>query len=444
MAATGYVSTTGDARKVSKAGDTMTGELVLPDSSPDTALAAASKGYADTAAAGAQSAAATDATTKVAAHTVASDPHGDRAHAASQFATITVINTLTGTVTTLQGTVTALDGFVDDALTRIAAVEDGTATLDALNVAGNALVSNGDLTVRDLDKGYRFRRGGGALDLEATGADLIVSNWSGSGFDGTQRSYDRYSADALNVQHAGKREYVNALYGDVIHTIDPTTGVAALGAKNGLANIRFCGRRATTGAPAAGDWTAGDAVQDSVGTWWLCTTGGTPGTWTTPPATPTAHASTHSSGGSDPVTVAQSQVTGLAAALAALLPLAGGTMTGTVTNNVGAAGTTAFGGGVTGDTFDRWRVLAGGTFEVGPGNAARDTNWRRSAANEWTTDDSVIVSLMLRHLGTTLGFYGATATTKPSVTGSRGGNAALASLLTALATLGLITDGTSA
>lgn len=47
MSAIGYVSTTGDTRKVDVAGDTMTGELVLPDSSPDTALAAASKGYVD-------------------------------------------------------------------------------------------------------------------------------------------------------------------------------------------------------------------------------------------------------------------------------------------------------------------------------------------------------------------------------------------------------------
>ncbi len=47
MTATGYVSTTGDTRKVNKTGDTMTGELVLPDSSPDTTLTAASKGYVD-------------------------------------------------------------------------------------------------------------------------------------------------------------------------------------------------------------------------------------------------------------------------------------------------------------------------------------------------------------------------------------------------------------
>jgi hypothetical protein len=47
MTAVGYASTTGDTRKVNRAGDTMTGELLLPDSSPDTDLAAASKGYVD-------------------------------------------------------------------------------------------------------------------------------------------------------------------------------------------------------------------------------------------------------------------------------------------------------------------------------------------------------------------------------------------------------------
>lgn len=49
MTATGYVSTTGDTRKVDVAGDTMTGDLVLNDSSPDTSLSSAPKGYVDTA-----------------------------------------------------------------------------------------------------------------------------------------------------------------------------------------------------------------------------------------------------------------------------------------------------------------------------------------------------------------------------------------------------------
>ena len=42
------------------------------------------------------------------------------------------------------------------------------------------------------------------------------------------------------------------------------------------------------------------------------------------------------------------------------------------------------------------------------------------------------------------GFFGSAGTAKPTVTGSRGGNAALASLLTALAGLGLLTDSSSA
>lgn len=44
--------------------------------------------------------------------------------------------------------------------------------------------------------------------------------------------------------------------------------------------------------------------------------------------TPTAHAASHGDGGSDEITVAQTQVTGLAAVLAGLLPLTGGTLTG--------------------------------------------------------------------------------------------------------------------
>ena len=54
MTATGYVSTTGDTRKVNRTGDTLTGDLVLVDSSPDTDLSAAPRVYVDTAVAGAQ------------------------------------------------------------------------------------------------------------------------------------------------------------------------------------------------------------------------------------------------------------------------------------------------------------------------------------------------------------------------------------------------------
>lgn len=50
----------------------------------------------------------------------------------------------------------------------------------------------------------------------------------------------------------------------------------------------------------------------------------------------------------------------------------------------------------------------------------------------------------LNHDGANVGFYGTVPATQQTPTGSRGGNAALASLLTALALTGIIIDGTSA
>lgn len=58
--------------------------------------------------------------------------------------------------------------------------------------------------------------------------------------------------------------------------------------------------------------------------------------------------------------------------------------------------------------------------------------------------DDLEVNGALNHDGSTIGFYGVAPAAKPAVTGSRGGNAALASLLTSLATIGLITDTSTA
>lgn len=166
------------------------------------------------------------AATAVTTHTSADDPHAYKTWADGKFATTTALGTTNTDVSNLTGSVTQLDTFVQDCLTRVAAIEQGTAWLSGLNVAGNALVSGGDLTVADTAKGYRFRRGGSALDLEATGADLLLSNWSGTGFNGTQRAYLRLSADAQNMQVAGKVEFVDGLYGATRHVLDGATNTA--------------------------------------------------------------------------------------------------------------------------------------------------------------------------------------------------------------------------
>jgi hypothetical protein len=61
----------------------------------------------------------------------------------------------------------------------------------------------------------------------------------------------------------------------------------------------------------------------------------------------------------------------------------------------------------------------------------------------WNFEAGATVTGAFAHAGSTLGFYSATPAAKPAVTGSRGGNAALASLMTALAALGLVTDSTT-
>jgi hypothetical protein len=47
---------------------------------------------------------------------------------------------------------------------------------------------------------------------------------------------------------------------------------------------------------------------------------------------------------------------------------------------------------ISGDTSARARIYTDGQLELGPGNAARDTNLYRSAANTLKTDDSLIVA----------------------------------------------------
>ncbi|WP_460071075.1 hypothetical protein [Streptomyces sp. YKOK-I1] len=82
-------------------------------------------------------------------HTGAADPHADRAYADGKFATIVVVNTLTGTVTTLSGQVANLDMWVQDALARVAAIEQGTAFLAGAHYVGPVDISGASLTIVD-------------------------------------------------------------------------------------------------------------------------------------------------------------------------------------------------------------------------------------------------------------------------------------------------------
>lgn len=81
---------------------------------------------------------------------------------------------------------------------------------------------------------------------------------------------------------------------------------------------------------------------------------------------------------------------------------------------------------------ERMRISSAGSLLVG-------TN-----VDGLTANGSLAIAQDLAHRGTNLGVFNTTPTTKQTVTGSRGGNAALASLLTALAAYGLITNSSTA
>lgn len=146
-------------------------------------------------------------------------------------------------------------------------------------LTGGLILDGANLTVQreDGEGAYRLRVTGGGLDFEIGGQDVTVSVWDGADFTGVQHTVMRWEPAGPHL--IGRTQYGTGPF-DTVHDIDAGTGVASLGAKNGLANLRLAGFKNTPGAPGGGGWTTGDLVLDSAGSWHLCTAGGTPGTWT--------------------------------------------------------------------------------------------------------------------------------------------------------------------
>lgn len=120
-------------------------------------------------------------------------------------------------------------------------------------------------------------------------------------------------------------------------------------------------------------------------------------------------------------------------------------LNGGATSGVGTAGAVNINGGSSSSTG------TGGAVVITAGNTTGGTPGAISLRIAGGTNAIVINGTGGSWTGTPisigtagLAFWNGTAAIKPNVTGSRGGNAALADLLTVLATMGLITDGTSA
>lgn len=134
----------------------------------------------------------------------------------------------------------------------------------------------------DNSAGLRFRSTGGAVDVDKSNGDVVVSNFAGAGadpFGGAQTGLQRWRANGNTF--AGLTEFGDSVYGgqQYIDSRDGAAPLAALGGKAGAVAI-IAGVSATPGAPTTGTWATSSIVIDSVGALHLCTAGGTPGTWT--------------------------------------------------------------------------------------------------------------------------------------------------------------------
>lgn len=121
-----------------------------------------------------------------------------------------------------------------------------------------------------------------------------------------------------------------------------------------------------------------------------------------------------------------------------------------VTRTGGALGvdTSALQTQVTQETVDRQAsdaALGSQITSVANTSAAAAASLNASLAAETNARINADARLLPKSGGTafTIGFQGAAPITQPTVTGSRGGNAALASLLTALADYGLVVDSST-
>lgn len=96
------------------------------------------------------------------------------------------------------------------------------AVTGAATFSGAATVSGANFIVSGTGKGYRFRPLGSRLDCEATGSDWIFSTFSGTNFDGTQRTYLRLESGTTLAHACGTWIFTNTADSAAVHTLDGT------------------------------------------------------------------------------------------------------------------------------------------------------------------------------------------------------------------------------
>ncbi len=140
-------------------------------------------------------------------------------------------NMIIGNVLKLNGTITGsvLSLAAGSSPLAIAGFNIGTTTEQNVPYiktnGGGSIIGN--LEIEDAatsTKSYRFRTNGSNLDMEFSGADAYISDWSGANYTGTQRYYLRLESGA-NIAHAiGSWQFASSAFAAAGVTIDGTAG----------------------------------------------------------------------------------------------------------------------------------------------------------------------------------------------------------------------------
>lgn len=331
---------------------------------------------------------------------------------------------------TLTGSYTITSG-----LTAATLTSSGNATLGgALSVAGNSTLT-GTLSVT----GATALQTTSALDLTVTGDfDLAGDLTVGGALSATTADFAQLVTANLGLRVFGATTLgaVTATTGSFSSTLD-VTGAAVLGS-----NLSVAGDLAVLGMFSTGS----SFSASSLGSSGTLSAGGA-----------TSLASTLSVAGATTLSAA---LTGTTAAFTSTVRSEGTLTVGTtagVHQDIDTDETIWFNGasrlgevGMT--TGSVWYVHVGSPAEnaiVATLNAAVDLYYNNAKVFETIsggakTTGTHQITGNLDHDGSNVGFYSTAPAAKQTVTGSRGGNAALASLLTGLAAIGLITDSSSA
>jgi len=92
----------------------------------------------------------------------------------------------------------------------------------AATFTGAVIVDDANFSVLGTGKGYRFRPLGSRLDCEATGSDWMFSVFSGTNFDGSQRTYLRLESGVQLAHACGTWIFTDTADSAAVHTLDGT------------------------------------------------------------------------------------------------------------------------------------------------------------------------------------------------------------------------------